>query len=52
MKNFYRTALRIAVLAATVVAFTWYLSTHQELLRLLGRTPLRVITILVLLYIA
>ncbi len=51
MKNIYRAALRIAVLAATVVAFTWYLSNHQQLLRLLGRTPLHVITVLVLLYI-
>lgn len=51
MKKRWRPILRIAVLAATVVAFGFYVVRHPELLRQLGQTPLWVVAVLLLLYI-
>ncbi len=51
VRGVWRPALRVAVLAATIVAFAVYVAKHPELLRELGQTPLWVVTGLLLLYV-
>lgn len=52
MKKLYRAAIRLLILLATAAMFAYYLAHHPELLHRLARTPVHVLAILVLLYVA
>jgi len=52
MKKLYRAALRLIILLVTVGVFAYYLAHHPALLHRLARTPMHVLLVLLVLYVA